>query len=174
MAIQQIPITRGGKAYTHYQGTDDVTGEEVDYIDQILPDENTGLPVRFEPARTTIERASKGAIAYIMTDYRRVLVDMNGNTIPGTETRFIPGGGSLTLVTNKVDEKYFAAGLGPVIKRHGTNGWVRGMMGFNALPVFDAAGTVLTYTAEQEAAEPTNDYHPLPVANEPAPDTTGV
>ena len=168
--IQQIPITRGGKQYTHYQGTDDVTGDEVDYIDQVLPDEKTGWPVRFEPAKTTIERAAKGAIAYILTDYRRVLVDMNGNTVPGTETRFIPGGGSLTLLTNKQDEKYFAAGLGPHIKRSGTNGWVRGMLGFNNLPVFDQAGSVIAYTPEQEAEAPTNDYHPLPVANEPAPD----
>lgn len=167
MAIQQIPITRGGKQYTLHIGID-AAGDSVLYIDQAEADEVTGQPVRFFPERLTINfSAAKGGVSYMHTEWKRGLVGANGEVILGTEQK-------LAMVTNTADQLGFIAGMGMPILRSMDNGFFRAILGFNALPVFDAAGTVLTYTAEQEAAEPTNDYHPLPVADEPAPDTTGV
>lgn len=159
MAIQQIPITRGGKQYTLHIGTD-AAGDSVLYIDQSEPDQETGQPVRYFPERLTINfSAGKGGVAYIHTEWKRGLVGANGEVIPGTEQK-------LAMVTNDADEMGFIAGMGMPILRSMDNGFIRAILGFNSLPVFDAAGAVIAYTPEQEASVPTNDYHPLPVAND--------
>lgn len=155
MAIQQIPITRGGKQYTLFIGID-AAGDSVLYIDQTEKDSKTGQAVRYYPERLTINfSAGKGGTAYIFTEWVRGLVGANGEVIPGTEQK-------LAMKTNDADELGFIAGMGMPILRSMDNGFIRDILGFNALPVFDAAGAVITYTATQEASAPTNDYHPLP------------
>lgn len=168
MAIQQIPITRGGKDYTLFIGIDDA-GDSVLYIEQAEADPTTGQPVRFYPDKLTPnfdKSKGKGGMAYIYTEWERGLIGANGDPIPNKDYE------KPKMVTNEMDEFGFIAGLGMPIMRSMANGFIRAILGFNALPIFDAAGSVIAYTPEQEAEAPTNDYHPLPVApDEPTPDT---
>lgn len=159
MAIQQIPITRGGKQYIHFKGKDDVTGDTVDYIDQVLKDEKTGWPVRFEPAREIIERGPKGSVAQIYSEYRRVFVDQNGNSVmpPGNESKFLPEGGTLFLAVDPSEKQFFEDNMGPAIINSGTNGFVKKMLGFKDMPVYDDFGNVIIYTTEKENAPKPTD-----------------
>jgi hypothetical protein len=150
--VQQTTITRGGKQYIHYKGKDDLTGDSVDYIDQVLPDEKTGWPVRFEPVRQIIERSTKGGTAQIYSEYQRVLVDTNGDSVPGTAVRSLPEGGTLSLAVDAVDKQFFIDNMGAAIINSGTNGFVKKMLGFADMPVYDDFGEVITYTTEQENA----------------------
>lgn len=160
--IEQVPFTVGGKQYIHYKGKDDVTSDSVDYIDQVLPDQVTGLPVRFEPKRQIIERSSKGGTAQIYSEYQRVLVGQNDNTVPGTETQFLPEGGTLALALDDEEKQFFIDNMGPSIINSGTNGFVKKMLGFQDMPVYADDGSVIVYTEEQQNApkptepEPTN------------------
>lgn len=163
MAVQKIAWRRGGKDYVHYKGKDDVTGKTVDYIDMVLSDDVTGWPVRFEPARQIIERGPKGSVAQIYSEYRRVLVDQNGNSVTGTATNSLPEGGSLFLAVDEAEKQFFVDNLGDPIINSGTNGFVKKMLGFKDMPVYDDFGNVIIYTAEQENA---------PKPTEPAPTTT--
>lgn len=157
MAIQQIPITRGGKDYTLFIGIDEA-GDSVLYIEQAEADPSTGNAVRYYPDELNIKfakGAGKGGVSFIYTTWERALIGVNGTPIPGTGQR-------LAMETNEADELNFIAGMGLPILRSMDNGFVRSILGFNSLPVFDAAGAVIAYTPEQEASEPTNDYHPQP------------
>lgn len=154
--INQIPFTRHNYHYTQYFGKDE-NGQSVEYWDRLEPDETTGLPVRYEPDETLIKRARKGAVAYIITKYRQVLVGPNGNNVPGTETIY-------TLQTNEKDKKGFIDGpLCFPIMMFDANGFIRGVLGFNDYPLFETsgpnAGSVLVWTPEQEAEAPDFAYH---------------
>jgi hypothetical protein len=158
MATQQIPIRRGGQDYILFIGIDD-NGESVLYVDQSKVDETTGQPVRFYPDKLTINFSKgegKGGVAFIYTEWERGLIGASGNPIPGT-------GQPKSMITNKQDETNFIAAFGMPILMSMDNGFIRAILGFNDLPPFNPqTGAVIEYTAEQEDAEPTNNYHPLP------------
>jgi hypothetical protein len=169
--IQPIAITRGGKDYILFVGIDE-TGESVLYIDQIEEDEATGQPVRFYPDKLTINFSKgegKGGVAFIYTEWERGLIGANGKPIPGT-------GQSKSMITNEEDERNFIAAFGMPILMSMDNGFIRAILGFNNLPPFNPqTGAVIEYTPEQQASEPTNDYHPLPtLPNEPTTNTTNT
>jgi hypothetical protein len=169
--IQQIAITRGGKDYMLHIGID-VAGDSVLYLDEVAPDEITGQPVRYYPDTLTINFAKgggRGGVSFIYTTWERGLIGNNGNPIPNT-------GSPLAMETNKADTLNFIAGFGMPILMSMENGFIRAILGFNNLPPFNPqTGAVIEYTPEQQASEPTNDYHPLPtLPNEPTTNTTNT
>ena len=165
--IRTIPFPLGDYNYILYQGTDE-NNEAVDYIDRVEMDENTSQPIRYFPDVTVIQRDTgkgNGAIAFIKTTYIMCLMGNNGVPIHAT-------GEPLHMITNKEDIKNFVNLFGLPIMMSGVNGWVRAIMGFNNLPLFVTSavrdeqgniikpvGSVLTYTPEEIALPPTNDYN---------------
>jgi hypothetical protein len=154
MAIQTIEFKRGAYNYTLHIGTDS-SGQAVDYIDRVELDETEHLPVRYYPDEIRIKRdveQGKGAVKYVETTYIKSFINPVGNPTGIKEY--------ITFRTNDSDVLFFIAGLGVNIMKSSTNGFFRGPMGFNNLRIFDSiTGTVLTYTPEQIAANPTFDYY---------------
>lgn len=171
MAIQQIPRTYGGKDYIISIGQDE-DDDSVLYMDAAEADVVTGQPVRYYPDKLTVifdKSKGKGGTAYIYTEWEQGLIGLSGDPIPNKDY-YKPN-----MRTNEPDEKNFIGGFGMPILMSMANGFVRAILGFNNLPPFNpATGAVLTYTAEQEAAEPTNDYHPIVIADEPGQDTASI
>lgn len=152
--IPQMSFTRGGKQYNQYVGIDS-NGNSVLYIDCVDLDNLTAQPVRYYPKELSIKFDTSlgiGAVAYIQTEWVESLIGNNGNPIPNT-------GRSRSMITNSVDQDSFITKFGMPILMSMDNGFIRAILGFNNLPIFNSTtGSVLEYTPEEEALPPTNNY----------------
>lgn len=150
--IDHIPFTRGGIEYILHMGID-AEGNSVDYIDQVTPDAKGNL-LRYYPAETHIYRDKvnkRGGMYKIQTIYFCGVRGADDEIIEGSDKK-------VDFETGKLDITYFVAGLGRPIMASGNNGLVRAKFGFNTMPIFSPTGQLITYTPEQEAEPPTNDY----------------
>lgn len=152
--LTQLSFTRGGKQYNQYVGTNE-QGNSVLYIDCIDLDNLTSQPVRYYPKELSIKfdtSSGTGNVAYIYTEWEEALIGNNGNPIPNT-------GKSKSMKTNPVDQASFITKFGLPILMSMDNGFIRAILGFNNLPIFNTVdGSIISYTEEQENELPTNDY----------------
>lgn len=154
MAVQEITIVRGGKEYTQYIGIDE-SNNSVLYIESVELDNASGQPIRFYPKELSIKfdtGEGKGGVAYIYTTWEESLIGATGKPIRNT-------GSSRSMKTNNVDQSIFITKFGIPILMSIDNGFIRAILGFNNLPIFDTTtGAVLEYTTEEENLPSTNDY----------------
>lgn len=159
MAVQQITFSRGGKDYIAHKGIDDA-GEFVEYIEEVARYKNN-LEGRFFPAEKRIlHKQGKGNVSFILTTFNWALFDEDGEMVEGTLNDKHPDFGTMQIKTNASDQHDFTAMFGNPVSIFDINGFVRKIMGFNNYKLFDSAnGTVLTWTTDQLAEPPTNDYN---------------
>lgn len=161
MATETKTITRGGETYTITIGTNNGNSELC--IEPATPDK-TGNTIRYELKEFTVPFGSKSAVGHIYTKWRRLLIGPTGEIVhQGKEFTVEPA-----MISNSQDQADFIMAMAMPILRSMVNGFVRKILGFNNLRVFHpVTGAWLTYTPEQEAEEPTNDYDPLPTLPTP-------
>lgn len=152
--VQQFNITRGGKVSQVNIG---VTTDKASilYLEDVEADEVLGLKSRWVLGSLFIDTnpaSDEGEVTLIKTVWKRKTMAPTGVSIPGFETTEI-------MITNEEDIKAFITTFGMPILMSMVNGLVRGVWGFNNLPVFNATtGALKVYTPLEEDSAPTNDY----------------